>query len=152
MSGYKSTVVARSMPFDNTSNGYFSTNVQDAIIESLNTSIARARFTILAAYNASANTGRWLEWFQSVESQSNPFVFPRDSVITELSLSVSTTATTTITLYKNTIAVQTISLTGQLFATLKLLTIVFNEGDKLSVQVTAGSCTKPSLFIFSELS
>lgn len=151
MSNYQSQV-ARGTPFDNSTNGYVSTNVQDAILESLSTSIERARFTMLCAYNATANTGRWLEWFQSVASDTNPFVYPRASVIKELSLSVQNNATATVRLFKNGIQVQNISLASSKAATLTNLTLPFAALDELSMQVVSGSCSKPVLFIFSELS
>lgn len=151
MNNYQSQV-ARGTPFDNSTNGYVSTNVQDAILESLSTSIERARFTILCAYNATANTGRWLEWFQSVPSDTNPFVYPRDSVIKELSLSVRSSATVTIRLFKNGIQVQDISLVSSKAATLTSLSLPFAALDELSMRVTSGTCSKPVLFIFSELS
>lgn len=143
--------VAGSTPFDNTTNGYMSINVQDAIEESQTTAVEKARYTLLSAYNATANTGRWLEWFQSVPTNTNPYYPPRRSILTSLSLSVDGNATTTITIYKNNISVTTISLTAQSSATVPILNVPYEPTDYLSIQVTAGTCSRPSLFLFFQL-
>lgn len=47
------TTVARSVPFDNSTNGFTSTEVQSAIEEAKNTAISKVRFTITLINNSS---------------------------------------------------------------------------------------------------
>lgn len=143
--------VAGSVPFDNGTNGYMATDVQAAIEESQTTAVEKARYTLLAAYNATANNGRWLEWFQSVPTNENPYYPPRRSILTSLSLTVAGSSTTTITIYKNGVSATTISLTAQTATTVPSINIVYQPTDYLSVQVTSGTCTRPSLFLFFQL-
>jgi hypothetical protein len=151
MNNYQSQV-ARGTPFDPTNTGFTSINVQDAIVESYNTAIEKARFALPAAFDANANTGRWLEWFKSVDSQTSPFVMPRDSQVAELSLSnANTTATATVSLFKNGVFIQSISLAAEQYTTITGLSVMFNAGDELSIQVTSGTLTRPIIFVFVEI-
>jgi len=58
-------------------------------------------------------------------------------------LSTKGNSTCTITLYKNAVAVTTLSLSAASTAVNNTLSIAVLSGDKLSAQVTSGSCAEP---------
>ncbi len=66
--------VAYAVPFDNSMNGFLSTDVQDAIEEIDSKVTGKPRAIIAFAYNGTANTGKWLETFASIASNETPFV------------------------------------------------------------------------------
>lgn len=135
-----STPVAISVPFDNSTNGFTADEVQSAIEEARDTAPGQtARFAIIAGFKGNANTGKYLEVFQSVPSSSVPFVMAEPGDLKALSVAVKTSATATFTVYKNAVSLTTISLTAQTSNFVSGLNFALVAGDKLSYQVTAGA-------------
>lgn len=62
--------VARAVPFDNSTNGFTSFEVQSAIEEARTNSIDR--YILLASYGGNANSGRFLEFFPGIDSDIAP--------------------------------------------------------------------------------
>lgn len=138
--------VAVSTPFDNTSNGFTSEEVQSAIEEVDGKVTGKPRAIVTFGYQGNANTGRWLETFDSVSSNQVPFVTAEPAKIVALSLVNKNTNTGTVSLYKNGILVYTISLVNDTYVTIKDLSISMIEGDQLNAQVTAGTLSAPLLY------
>jgi len=136
------TQVAKSVPFDNSTNGYIADNTQDAIEETKSTA-GQARYAIVFAYNGNASN-RWLELFQSNPSNDTPFVIAEPSAVVAMALSNSNdTATGTMTLYKNGVLLDDLSVTSGQTAYETGVYHLLSPGDELSVKVTAGSFQDP---------
>lgn len=144
----RATPVSKAIPFDNTTNGYVARNAQAAIEESKNTAITVARYSIFCAYESSANVGRWLEFSRGTSSTDSPYIVVGPTVLEELTLVTSDVANTgTVTVFRNNVALTTISLANE---KLKVITPILqlNNLDLLSLQVTAGSITRPQVQLF----
>jgi hypothetical protein len=145
------TQVAYSTPFDNSMNGFLADDVQEAIEEIDSKVTGKPRAIIAFAYNGTANSGKWLETFASIASNETPFVTAEPAKVKALSLVNFGSTTATVTLYKNGVSAQTISLAAQTYKTIDSLTIALATGDSLSAQVTSGSMQKPALFVSIEI-
>lgn len=82
-------------PFDNTNElainaGIESDNVFDAIIEAKNDALNNDRFLLLCSYNGNANTGRYLEFFNGIDSNNAPILLTASSKC--LSIVIASTA------------------------------------------------------------
>ena len=141
--------IARSVPFDNSTNGFIATEVQSAIEETY-THALRDRFFLLFGFDGTASSGRWLEGVGNVPSDGPPVVFPTSCVLKELSISVVSNATTTISIYKNgtVTIVASISLTATKTNYVINLNVAFAAGDTLGVKVTSGSSSRPVVGVF----
>ena len=139
--------VGYSTPFDNDTNGFIAEDVQTAIEEVSNKVTGKPRAIVTLGYQGTANSGRWLDTFDSVSSDDVPFVTAEPATIKALSLVNKNTNTGTVTVYRNGISVQTISLTAQLYNTLAGLSISLVAGDTVSAQVTTSGFTAPVLYI-----
>ena len=133
--------------FNNLTNGFFSTEVQSAIEEAKATASGiAARYAAVCAYGGNASTGRYLEFFDTNPSDQAPFITPDFSILRSISLVTSNTVDTgTITLYKNGVSIQAITLTAEKKKTVTGLLINFAGGDELSAKVTSGSINGPML-------
>jgi hypothetical protein len=162
MSGPFTSPVALSVPFQPNRNPdvnggtspIASSDTQNAIEEAYYDAIAYAdtvsRFSACCAFDGNGSSGRWLAWMQNNPSDANPMVMPRSGVITELSFSTNGTSTTTITLFKNAVTTgQTIATVAQATKTATGLSVAFAAGDRIAFQVTAGSSSRPSIFMFA---
>ena len=143
--------VAYSVPFDNDMNGFSATDVQNAIEEVSALITGKPRAIIGFAYNGTANTGKYLETFASIPSNEVPFITAEPGKVKALSLVNSVSGTATVTLFKNGVSLQTISITAQMYNTIADLTHTIVTGDSLSAQVTSGSMSKPALFVSLEI-
>ena len=145
---YFITPVAKAIPFDNDTNGYMSSDVQGAIEEGVSGAIAIARYSIFAAYESNANTGRWLEFTRGNSSDNSPYIIVGPTILEELTLVTSdTTATGTVTVFRNGVALTTISLSAEK-TKVTIPTLSLNNLDLISLQVTAGSITRPQVQLF----
>jgi hypothetical protein len=145
---YDRTQFAASVPFDNSTNGFTSNNVQSAIEETLTLSQNIARFVIMAGFDGSGSTGRWLEFNSNVASNLSPFVFPRNGYFTEYSYACNGSSTVTFGVYVNAVKVQNLVLSAaQVGSTINQYTT--NTLDKVSVKIESGSCSKPVVSIFA---
>ncbi len=123
------------------SNGFVSTNTQEAIEETALNS-GSSRYAIVFSYNGNASN-RWLELFQSVPSDDSPFVVAELGEIASLSISTRTNTTATVSIYINGVAEETITLTSaKVNHKINIAHSLFG-GDTLSVKVTSGSTADP---------
>lgn len=137
--------------FDNTSNGFISTNVQAAIEEARAEAVANDRYAFLASYGGNANTGRYLEIYPSIGSNDAPFDIPDSSRIITVVLGAVANSTGTVSIYKTSnlaTPIASFSLTAQTRADFTGLNIALLATDELAVKVSAGSFNKPFMAIF----
>lgn len=133
--------------FDNSTNGFIASNVQAAIEEARTTGLITVGGAILLGFDGNASSGRWLEVITNVSSNDTQYIIAGTKIIRAIALGTnkSSTYTCTITLYKNGVSLDTITLSSQykniktgLYHTLASL-------DEISAQVISGSCSKPLL-------
>ncbi len=118
----------------------------DKTLDSLSES---SRGGIFCGFDGTGSTGRWLEFFSNNPSNNNPLVIPEASSLRAISISTSAaTATGTVTVFKNGVAVETISLAASKTARKKNLNVLFTDLDLISLKVTSGSITRPQVTIF----
>ena len=139
--------VASSVPFDNSSNGFLSTETQSAI-EETKFFAAAARYAISAGYNGNATSGRYLEWFTGVASNDAPFIVPKHSLLQEISLSTGTATTVSVGVYQNGTLIETISLTSEKTASMSGISDMLDTEDEISIKIISGSISKPVIFLF----
>lgn len=145
------TEVADSVPFDNDSNGFTADDVQAAIEEVDAKITGKPRAVVSMGYKGTASSGRWLETFDGIPSNSSPFVVAEILKVRSISIAVKVNATTTFALYKNGVSVDTYSLSAQDTYTESGLNIDFLVDDEMSIQVTSGSCSEPVFFVNVEI-
>lgn len=145
----KFSPVAYSVPFDNETNGFIASDVQAAIEEARATASA-SRYTIACGFDGTAGVGRWHEFATNVPSDGTPFVVPKACTIREIAIASSGNSTTTISIYKNgtVTVIETIALAAQSRNYKANLNINLAAGDYLAAKTTAGSASKPMIFIF----
>jgi hypothetical protein len=141
--------VARSVPFDNTTNGYTSLNVQDAIEESALITSAKSRYVLLAHYGGNASTGRFLEMFPAQASNTAPIFLEQSTNIYNVTLqTTATSATCTMSVYdlnvSSTVPVYSISLAAQKRKSLTGMPLAtMAAGALLAIKVSSGSINTP---------
>lgn len=129
--------------------GFVADNISDAIVEAKATAAAASRYVINAAFDGSAGSGRWLEFAANVPSNTSPFIVPETSILVALSLvGASATQTATATVFKNGAVVQTVALIAAKKNRVTGLNITLAPLDELSIQVTAGTVSKPLINLF----
>jgi hypothetical protein len=125
---------------------FIATNVQDAIIELKNYILNKGRFSVTCGFDGTGSSGRWLEFVTN--SPSGPsgsgvgFVVPSACILKEISFGCVSNSTTTVTIYKNFVAVATISSAAQRKKRVSV-NVAYDELDEVSMQVTSGSSSKP---------
>lgn len=140
------TPVARSVPFDNDTNGYIATDTQAAIEETA-TQSGQSRYAVIIGYNGNANSIKYLEVFSSNPSNTSPFIVSEPGTIESLGISASSSSTGTVTIYKNAVASGTVSLTAQTSNSTIITPVTVAAGDKISAAVTSGSASNPVLSV-----
>jgi len=135
-------------PFDNTSNGFASDNVQEAIEEGLSSSVKVSRGPTIAAFDGTGTTGRWLEFYANNPSNNNPFIIAEPAELIAVSISASSSCTGSVGIYKNNTLIHTITLTSAKKERNKNLSVLFTDLDEISVKVTSGSIPRPTVFMF----
>lgn len=140
--------VAKGIPFDNRNNEFDSTTVQGAIEEARELAANASRGPTVCGFDGNASSGRWLEFFSNNPSNNNPFIVAEDNQLIALSISSAANSTGTVTVYKNGVSVQTISLTASRKNSINGLLINYSVLDEISVQVTSGNISRPTLFLF----
>jgi hypothetical protein len=88
------TEVAESVPFDNDTNGFTSTEVQSAIEEARASGAAASRGPTTCSFDGTASTGRWLEFSANNPSNTVPFILAEDCELIAVSLVTSATSAT----------------------------------------------------------
>jgi hypothetical protein len=101
MADVKNTQVAKSLPFDNGSNGFVSNDTQSAIEETKQYNEGFPRSGIVLTANGTVNTGNWITY---TELLANPrIVFPVGIRLKEMTFNNSNTSLRALnfTIYKN---------------------------------------------------
>lgn len=146
MGNVVTTQVARSEPFDNSTNGFSSTNSQDAIEEARQDAVDTIRIPHILAYNGTAGSGKWLERFASISSNDGPIVLPETRVMVLATLTAQGNATGTVTIYKDPrgtpISIGTISLSNSK-STHEDFSVELPIGTEVAAKVTSGSFSSP---------
>lgn len=148
MEHVKHSPVSVSIPFDNTTNGFTATEAQSAIEEAYSLGAETSRGPTIAGFDGTASSGRWLEFFANNPSNNSPFIVAEDSRIIAVSISASSNSTGTVTIYKNGSSVTTLSLSASRKNAASALSIDFTSLDELSLRVTSGSISRPTVFVF----
>lgn len=78
---------AEDVVFDNSSNGFTATNVQDAIEENK----TKGRFTIVATFNGSIGNNTWLGYTHELPGNEVPIAIPLNCVLKEITFSYKNT-------------------------------------------------------------
>lgn len=140
--------VAEETPFDNNGNGFTSVEVQSAIEEAYSLGAATSRGPTVCAFDGTGSSGRWLEFYNNNPSNNNPFIVAENNRLIAVSISASSNSTGTVTIYKNGVSVQTISLSASRKNAISSLSVNFVSLDEISAKVTSGSISRPTLFMF----
>lgn len=143
MGSVRTSPHAESIPFDNSTNGFIADRVQPAIEELIQVIDSKAGYVIACGYGANAGSGRWLEFFEGINSGTVPHVAAEDGIIRAISVAVESATTATFTVYVDGVAVETLTLTSARKAIKNGLLIPFDSLQELSVRVTSGSCKRP---------
>ena len=116
---------------------YAAEDVQEALEQTLNYT-GVSRFALLFAYNGQASN-KWLELFQSISSDTSPYVCAEDGEIKALSVAVKNSTTATFTIYVNGVSVDTITLTAATQNSKSGLSLALATNDAISAKITSGS-------------
>ena len=169
MSGPFTTPVALSVPFEPNRNPGFggvaselqSDNVQDAIEEAKQDAINNDRFILLASYGGNANAGRYLEFFNGINSSDAPILYSAEArVIDIIAATTANNATCTIQFLDiapiTPIVLYTLTFTAQkmVFADGTPLAPLFivPANTQLAIRIGTGSIAKPHLYLYSSAS
>lgn len=159
------TPVAQSIPFEPNRNpgyggvpsGIMSDNVQDAIEEAKQDALNNDRFLLMASYNGNANAGRYLEFFNNIDSLIAPILFTAESKVIDI-VAATTAASATCTIQFVDVAPTTpIVLYTLTFSNQKrviddglpespLFTIPANT--RLGIRIGTGSINRPHLYFY----
>lgn len=141
--------VAGTIPFDNATNGFTSDDTQAAIEEAYLLGAKASRGPTICGFDGTAATGRWLEFFSNNPSNTVPFILAEDCELIALSIVTSAaSATGNARVFQNGIGIQNIALTAQKKNAISGLTLPLNTLDELSVQITSGSITRATVYLF----
>ncbi len=138
---------ATTQPFDQTGTTVLADNTRGAILEVAGNS-GQSRFSIIMGYSANANSGRWLEVFGGISSDTTPYVISENCALVSLSVSNKNSAlNATFTIYRNNIAIATIyvgetSGSNKYGTSILPIPILLYPADVLSVKQTASPSTK----------
>lgn len=109
------------------------------------------RYLWECGYNANAGVGRYMERLGTPMDEA-PFPMPEDGYVRTITLQTTASNTGTISFFLSTDLVNpvfSISLTADSFERFDIVQF-FNQDDKLVVQVTAGSFSKPQLTVINQ--
>jgi hypothetical protein len=96
------SVVARAVPFDNTSNGFVADEVQTAIEEAKDTAIGKARVTMTSLMNGTVGADNWLGPNELIPGDTVPFRIPWNCTLKEITASFPTLSVDgAMVIYKN---------------------------------------------------
>ena len=140
--------VARSTPFDNSTNGFTAINVQDAIEEAKNSAIANDRFIVSCGFDGNATDGRYLEFQSNVDSNLVGWIVPVNCYIKELTLGIVSSSTLTVQLLKKDgTNLTSITLTSARTGIVTGLNVELLQGLEVMALVTSGTGARPILFV-----
>lgn len=134
-------------PFDNTTNGFLSTNVQDAMTEVQ----AIIRYAIQASYGGNANAGTYLEIFPGEDSNAAPLYIPDAASIVAVAIQANSNSTGAIRIYNKTTATTlydaAFSGTSKIAYT-NLSVTGIHDNDEISFLVVNAAVTKPKIRVW----
>jgi len=144
--------VAKSIFFDKTqaSPAFMSDDSEAAIIEARETAQGTAAGYVIGCGISSNASNKYLEFFDGLSSDTNPFVFSQGNVLSGFSVATSSASTCAYEVRINAITVYTLNQSG-LTAFITGLNIPVIAGDKLSVYATSGTANKPVFNSFSKV-
>ena len=101
-------------------------------------------------FDGNGSTGRWLESLTNIASNNTPYTIAGSKAIRSFSLggTIGSNFTSTVTIYKNAVALDTVSLATQNNNTKLNLNHLLVDKDKLSAQITSGSIARPVLVLW----
>ncbi len=91
---------ADQIPFNNSTNGYLSDDVQAAIEESKSEAVANDRFAVTYSYNGNCGSGKYPEFYSGQSSDISPFLLPNDSIIKTITLRTTLASTGVMSIYE----------------------------------------------------
>jgi len=108
-------------------------------------------FSINGVYAGNASTGRYMEIYPNIPSDTAPYMITTDCVITAISLGTGVNSTGTVGVYKtsdlnNPIA--SMSLSDQTLNYVLNQNIFLNSLDKIAYRVSAGTLKKPFITVY----
>lgn len=145
--------VARTTPFDNSTNGFTSITTQGAIEEVYNIASTSSRAFTFCQFNGNANAGRYVEFFSGIASNEAPLrVINALQVLTVVARTTAINATCTIGFYDITPVTPTLLYTATFSAVKELVltgTPLFTvpANGKLAIKVDSGSISKPHIYL-----
>jgi hypothetical protein len=131
------------------------TNVQDAIEAVAGAAALNYRAITLAAYNGNANSGRYLEFFNNIGSDTAPILLPEPAkLLTVVAATTATSATCDISFYNlnvsDTIVVYTLSLSDEkrkvATGTLASPLYSFPANALVAIKISSGSALSPHMY------
>jgi hypothetical protein len=140
--------VAQTVWFDNSTNGFISTDTQGAIEEAMLLAANSSRGPTICGFDGSGSVGRWLEFFSNNPSNNNPFIIAENNKLVAISISASSSSTGTVTIFKNGTFLTTITLTASKKNAVSGLSLSLAPLDEISLQITSGSISRPTVFMF----
>lgn len=141
-------VEADDVSFDNEASGLSSINVQDAIVEALDSYSGSYGYSACFGSNGTFGSGKWMDTWHNNPSNESPFVVPNTGKIRACSMIASVSTTATLTIYKNGSSITTISVSSGTKKAIEDLDIAVVKEDTISVKITSGSMKNPRLDIF----
>lgn len=122
------TPVAESVPFDNSTNGYTSDNVQDAIIETGGIAVLQSRAPLLY-WEYNSNAGVYLYLAGQTKSNNVPYIVPKEAYLREIGVTARVTTNPSSAFYTvySTTAIN--SITPGVLPTVTNQTLVYEESD-----------------------
>jgi len=156
MGGFTTSNVAWSTPFESEpdrSNGFLSKNVQEAIEEALALAVANDRFPLLFSYGGNANNGRYLEFFNGIDSNEAPIYFNTGSkCLAMVGATTSTSSNAKVGFFRDGVLLYEFDFAGnkRTVVTGTILAPIFSflPMGELSIRVTQGSVLKPHFYAF----
>lgn len=96
------TQIAEVTPFNNSTNGFVSTDVQAAIEEARTSAIQKVRYTIVTTFNGVVGNNQWLGFNELLPGNQVPIRIPINSILREIAFSfVGTSVDGNFQIYKN---------------------------------------------------
>lgn len=159
MSGPFTYPVAASVPFDGTETvegvptdpPFVSENVRDGIIEARDFAEGTAAGYVIGCGKSANVSNAYLEFFDSLPSDQNPFIFVVNNILTGFSASTKTNSTCDYEVRINGVTIYTLQQINSTSAFIGGLEIPVLAGDKLSIYVSNGAASRPLFNTFSKI-
>ena len=152
MAGPFTYPVAQALPFDGSDAlpPFTAENAKDGIIEARDNASGTAAGYVILSGKASNISNGYLEFFDSLSSDTNPFIFNVDNKLVGFSVSTKTSSICDYEIRIDGITIYTLSQNG-LSANVGGLDITALAGAGLSVYVTNGTANRPLFNTFCKV-